>query len=401
MRRIYLIALVAGLTVLASLQAPAPATGSETHWWRGNTHTHSLWSDGDGAPEWITDWYVKADYDFLMLSDHNILSQGERWFAITENGRLTPARVEVLVELFGSDAVEVRETDKGREMRLKTLADLRKQFESPGEFLLIQGEEVTDSFEGKPVHINGVNLDELIEPQGGTSVRDTMNRNVDAIAAQGERLGQPTLAHINHPNFGWGLTWQDVAAVTGDNFFEVYNGHTGVRNQGDPEHVSTEELWDRALTLRLTELELGLLYGVATDDAHNYWKWGAKAHNPGRGWVVVRSEKLEADAIVAAMQRGDFYASSGVELDDIQFDGKSYTIDIRGAEGVTYTTRFIGTRNADEPGALLASTDENPAVYELRGDELYVRAVVTSSQDHSNPYAAGDKQTAWVQPVRP
>ena len=29
------------------------AAGSprEKHWFRGNTHTHTLWSDGDGAPE--------------------------------------------------------------------------------------------------------------------------------------------------------------------------------------------------------------------------------------------------------------------------------------------------------------------------------------------------------------
>ena len=85
MRRIYLIALVAGLTVLASLQAPAPAAVTETHWWRGNTHTHSLWSDGDGAPEWITDWYVKAYYDFLMLSDHNILSKNPVWTAYPQS----------------------------------------------------------------------------------------------------------------------------------------------------------------------------------------------------------------------------------------------------------------------------------------------------------------------------
>ena len=45
-------------------------------------------------------------------------------------------------------------------------------------------------------------------------------------------------------------------------------------------------------------------------------------------------------------------------------------------------------------------TTDNPAVYTFRGDELYVRAVVTSSVDHPNPYAEGDKEAAWAQPVQ-
>ena len=51
----------------------------ETHWFKGNLHTHSLWSDGNDFPEMIVDWYVNQDYDFLSLSDHNILSRGEKW----------------------------------------------------------------------------------------------------------------------------------------------------------------------------------------------------------------------------------------------------------------------------------------------------------------------------------
>jgi hypothetical protein len=50
---------------------------------------------------------------------------------------------------------------------------------------------------------------------------------------------------------------------------------------------------------------------------------------------------------------------------------------------------------------VLHRTADNPAVYEFRGDELYVRAKVTSSKLHPNPYAQGDRECAWVQPVVP
>jgi hypothetical protein len=73
--------------------------------------------------------------------------------------------------------------------------------------------------------------------------------------------------------------------------------------------------------------------------------------------------------------------------------------------GVEYATRFVGTRLvAGEPGevgALLAETGSNPAAYDFRGDELYVRAVVVSSRAHPNPYAAGDREMAWLQPELP
>ena len=95
--------------------------------------------------------------------------------------------------------------------------------------------------------------------------------------------------------------------------------------------------------MRLAVLDGEPLYGLATDDAHNYHQEGATAA-PGRGWVMVRAKELTPSAITQAMIDGNFYASSGVILRDVSTDGKSLTVSIRAEEGVTYTTRFIGTR---------------------------------------------------------
>lgn len=396
--------------VLAFLAAPASA--QEARWWRGNTHTHTLWSDGDAAPEMVVDWYHRNGYDFLVLSDHNQIQEGERWFPVTEGPRLTEAHVRSIFNRFGADQVELRETaEGGREMRLLTLAELEARFEAPGEFELIPGEEITAHWTAPPatpgergvrhpVHVNAVNLAEYVPPRGADSVVDLMNATLAAVAEQAERLGRPILAHLNHPNYGWGVSWRDLAAMRHERFFEVYNGHWQVRNEGDETHPSTERMWDLANARRLTELRLPLLYGVAVDDAHNYY--GTLTSQPGRGWVVVRATELSGDAIVEAMQRGDFYASSGVELEDVVVGDGRYEVHVAARDGIETTTRFVGTRRdgtgTGPVGEVLLETQENPAIYRFRGDELYVRAVVESSRVHPNPYRAGDHEMAWTQP---
>lgn len=407
---------VAGLALLAGAwTAPAPpvldrAAAPPTaglRWWKGNTHTHTLWSDGDAAPEAVAAWYKEHGYHFLVLSDHNVLSQGERWFPVREGkaSRLTPARLAELRRRFG-DAVRTRETPRGLEMRLWTLPELAARFAEPGRFLFIQGEEITDAFQGRNIHVNGLHLAEPIPPQGGGSVVEVLQRDVDAVREQGRRLGRPVLAHVNHPNFTWSLTPRDVAAVRGDAFFEVYNGHSAVRNYGDAEHPGMEELWDLALVERLTGDDPHLLYGLATDDAHHYHDFGLGHPNPGRGWVMVRAPELTPEAIVSALLRGDFYASSGVTVREMACDGRRYRVAVAAEEGVRYTIRFLGTRR--RPGGGLGPVGEvlqesrgATAEYRFRGDELYVRARVESSRLHPNPYAAGDREMAWLQPWRP
>ena len=133
----------------------ASCQADEARWYKGNLHTHSLWSDGNDFPEMIVDWYVQQDYDFLSLSDHNILSRGEKW--IGED--LGPKRgaIDGLKRYrarFGDDWVETRKKDGKTEIRLKTLAEFGPMFDKPGEFLLIQAEEITDHYGSLPIHVN-------------------------------------------------------------------------------------------------------------------------------------------------------------------------------------------------------------------------------------------------------
>ena len=410
--------LALALSILSAHAAEPPA-----QWWKGNLHTHSLWSDGDDYLEMIADWYKRHGYHFLALSDHNILSDHERWVSIAKNRGGELAFGKYLAR-WGEQWVETREFEGEKQVRLKTLNDFRGKFDEPGRFLMIQGEEIT----AKNVHINATNIQEQILPYTGfdqnksESIVDAMQRTVNAVFEQRRRTGVPMFPHLNHPNFKWAITAEEFMQVDHERFFEVYNGHPQVNNEGDEFHASTDRFWDIVLTQRLAVLGKDVMFGVGTDDSHNYHNEPKKITLPGRGWVMVRAPKLTPEDLIAAMEKGDFYASSGVTLKAMQFEKNRMSFEIDAESGVTYTTEFIGTRrgydDTSEPvldkngkpmrvtrrysadiGAVLAKTTDLQSSYTLKGDEIYVRARITSNKPKPNASSAGEFERAWLQPL--
>jgi hypothetical protein len=392
---------------LAITCATGIADGEESRWFKGNTHTHSLWSDGNDFPEMIADFYKREGYHFLVLSDHNILSRGEKWMGVgaVEKRRRTLGHptLKKYLATFGDKWVELRGKGDAQQVRLKTLGEIRPRFEQPGKFLFIEGEEITNSFRGLPVHTNAMNLGELIKPEKGTSLRATMRSCLVAAKEQEKRLGKLILAHLNHPNFGWGITAEDLAHVIEEQFFEVYNGHPSVRQLGDAKHPGIEKMWDLANTIRLTDLGAEPLFGIASDDSHQYHGGDVK---PGRGWVMVRAPSLSANNIVKAMRSGDFYCSSGVTLEELERNQEKGTLSFRiRTEGKEkYTTRIIGTRRGRQSdpagvGEVLATFTGTAVSYSLKNSELYFRAIITSDKAHPLPSFAKQQKQAWIQPL--
>ena len=330
MRVLALLSVIFGLLLAATRgpHAQPPLERVAGRWYKGNTHTHTLNSDGDSTPDDVAKWYREHGYRFLVLSDHNVLTNPDGLNAV----------------LGASE-----------------------------QFLLIKGEEVTDRFGDKPIHVNALEPSQVVDPQHGSSVLDVMQRTVDAIRKGG---GVP---HINHPNFGWAMTAADLQAAQNYRLFEIYNGHHQVNNLGGGGVPGMEEVWDRMLSSGK------VVYGLADDDAHVFKQPGnPNVPGPGRGWVFVRAERLAPRAIVDALERGDFYASTGVELSDYQATSRGVTITIKADPYSKYRVQFIGTG-----GTILSEVTSNPAVYTMTGKEPYVRAKIIESNG----------RFAWTQPV--
>lgn len=394
--------------------------------WKGNLHTHSLWSDGTDFPEMIVAWYQENGYNFLSLTEHDLLQRDERWVDVEAEDRGWPPRNESARKAlpgyrdrFGTDWVEERPLENGHLVRLKLLDEYRERFEHPG-FLLIEGEEITDA---NGSHVNAINVWAAIRPQGGETALERMRNNVRAVQAQEHTVGRPIAAIANHPNFVSAWTAEDIAVVPEAGLFEVYNGHTMVNNAGDSLHASTERIWDVALSLR-HQNGGPPLYAVASDDAHDYREYGDTISRTGRGWVMVRTALLDPDSIATALQDGRFYASTGVSIRSETYDAEGIRIVIEAEPGVTYRTRFIGTRAGvpltSEPvmdaggkpvrttrrydarvGEVLAEVEGAVAVYLYQGDERYVRAQVTSSKEQIDPTTGNvlGVQQAWLRPL--
>ena len=212
---------------------------------------------------------------------------------------------------------------------------------------------------------------------------ERLERYAHAIAVT-EALGG--VAMLNHPNFHYAAGAELLAALAGRGLtlLEVANEAVDSNNGGDDAHPSTEALWDAVLSTGAR------VWGVATDDAHHYYdaaevrQRGELAHVGDRGWVMVRAER-EPAAIRAALERGDFYSSSGVTLGDVTFDGTTLRVTVDAAAEGAHRFTFIG-----DGGRELHRQRGREAAFELPpGYGGYVRAVVEDRRGRK----------AWVQPV--
>ncbi|MEZ5432297.1 MAG: hypothetical protein R3F31_14200 [Verrucomicrobiales bacterium] len=115
------------LGLLFGLGSALTCQAEDPTYYRGNTHTHSLWSDGNDFPEMIVDWYQQQGYDFIALSDHNILAEGDKWMAVeaVKSRQKVPGAgaMEKYRARFGETWVKTREKDGKTEVRLSTLEE--------------------------------------------------------------------------------------------------------------------------------------------------------------------------------------------------------------------------------------------------------------------------------------
>ena len=315
-------------------------------WLRGTLHAHTTVSDGAMSPNHLIAHYAYAGWDFVALTDH--------WHATG------PAEVTV--------------TNTG----------------TPHPVTVIRGIEVNtedaSTATGSTYHITGLGVD-------GPVARRTEGNGVAAaqwyVDAIRERGG---LAVIAHPYWS-GLTLRDFEGLHGYLGIEVYNADTDVHiGRGD-----ASLLWDDLLTHGHNVL------GIGVDDCHR------PGYDSVRGWTVVRATDRSAEAILSAVRAGNFYASAGPEIINVQWDPGSKVIHVEcspvrsitavadGMKGARLNAgRFgasLGARRlrsaSGRPEGVLEGELLTGAELHLTGRERYVRIQVEDANGHR----------AWTNPL--
>jgi len=370
------IAALAALTGCQSGTAGLAFGKRRKRWYKGNLHTHTLWSDGNAFPEEAVAWYKSRGYNFLGLSDHNLFQdEPDSWVAALEDGEASfkpewtkkPTRRYIFTArrryfddyLTAFPEAVTRTGANGRlEARLSTFDELSARFNSPGEFLLLPDVEATRKVvysDGREhqLHMNYVNLPLLLPSYSAPGykrvVRDVpidrfLGDHAKEAAALAETMGRPHLFILNHPIWSWyDVGPEAIVENPAVRFFEVCNNGSPFKSgEGLPgDGFDTDRFWDVANAFRMRRGQ-PLLYGIGTDDTHNFRGEPGEMLMPGNAWSLVRAESLDAASIISAMAAGDFVTCEGLEPDDVSFDPSAGTLTVSAPAGLSVrTVRFI------------------------------------------------------------
>jgi hypothetical protein len=324
-------------------------------WYKGIVHAHANWGAAQlptTSPDVVVRWYREHNYNFVSITDLNYYTPPE---------------------------------------------GLKALFDAPGRFLVVPGTELSkDPIQpgNKIVDTIGIGVNGPAALPSGETVSAVLDSEAKSIRSAG---GLPIAAH---PNLTYAVTAADLLnsdQTPGPRFFEVWNTEPGMNNLGGGGKPSSEQIWDNVLSAGR------VMYGTAVDDSHHFYEFissretGAPLSNPGKAWIMVNASELSVKALIDAMSRGDFYASTGMTFESWEVTAKAVRIGLSdrthdlgwslpGANPELYRTEFIG-----KGGEVLKVDESLNPFYEFTGKELYVRARVVNS----------DGQIAWTQPIFP
>ncbi|MEO0372471.1 MAG: CehA/McbA family metallohydrolase [Pseudomonadota bacterium] len=235
--------------------------------WRGNLHTHSHLSDGVLSPEEVCRRYRAEGYDFISLTDH-------------------------MVGLFDYPIANT------------------KSFRGDG-FMTIPGAELHSGAmeNGEIWHILAVGLPYDFEPANAPDFRARDDQESGAELAARARAAGAFVA-VAHPEWS-GMTTEDARGIEAAHAIEVYNHGCAVGCDRPHGFYTLDQLLSEGRNLTL----------CATDDAH----FSEPDHFGG--WVMVKAEENDPDALVEALKDGAYYASTGPDIHGVHWEEDAVVVE--------------------------------------------------------------------------
>ena len=282
-------------------------------WLKGNTHSHTTQTDGLCPPDRQIHDYASKGYDFLSITDHNMVVNS-RCFAGDTDILLIPGwERDVRHNVKNTKCIHVIGLFPSDAGLFSDIPDFQPRKERKYEVCEISNQQL-----------------------------------VDEMAAEGQ------FVILAHPRWSR-MSPDEVLNLTGFHAIEVFN--TGCERLM---HAGLADLyWDMLLQSGRK------VWGIACDDTHGKT---AKSDRFG-GWIMVRAEERTASSIIEEMKKGRFYLSQGPRIEDWGMeDGKIYfkCSPCKEIHITTYPAR--GCSCYAEDGKTLTELS-----YDLKGGEKYIR----------------------------
>jgi hypothetical protein len=276
--------------------------------YRGNLHTHSSLSDGKLAPEEVCKRYRERGYDFICLSDHFMPHYNY------------------------------------------PIADTRAY--RTNSFTTILGAEchAPATEQGEKWHILAVGLPIDFPPNGeGETGPEIARRCLDAGA----------FVAIPHPEW-YALTMADAASIPGAHAVEVYNHTSQVLNARGGGSYYLDDLLNSGRRIN----------ALACDDAH-FVAGEDQNRDAFGGWVMVKAEANEPEALVAALKLGHYYSSQGPKFEDIRMENGLLVIET----SPVFQISIVGRASRNEKQWGTAMTRAELPIDKFKGDWCRIVAI--------------------------
>lgn len=311
---------------------------------KANLHCHSTCSDGSLTVEELKSVYQKNGYSVVAFTDHEHLIDHSY---LTDENFLAITACEIAIKEFPTQS-----TLKNWNMRVCHL----------NFYSLNPHNTLTPCYASKYDHFINPDIQSLIHYNGEYErvyTNDGINEMIKIANEQG------FIVSYNHPtwsleNTSHYLGYKGLFAV------EIYNHSCYQHGFSCGDEHAFEDL-----------LRAGnRIYCTAADDNHNYNPLQSKQNDSCGGWVCINAEKLEYNEVMSALQKGNFYASTGPQIFSLVRSEMQVEITCSPAQKIDLITRGRRTdcRHAtDEKGILSAS-------FPLKETDGYFRLRITDNQ---------------------
>ena len=171
------------------------------------------------------------------------------------------------------------------------------------------------------------------------------------------------LCFIAHP-YWHDHTLDDLLTLRGHIGIEIFN--TGCWLEINKGHSLVH--WDGILRRGQR------VWGLAVDDSHFSYP------DHGRGWVMVRAERLDGPTILDALRQGLFYSTMGPEIHDVQIEGRQITVHCSPARSIFLVGDIYYCPHAAQAWDGRPLTE---ATFTLRSQQRYLRVEVVDMNGQS------------------